>query len=117
MSWKFTHSGKVRDIYENDELNLVALVATDRVSAFDKVLPGDGIPGKGIALTAISNYYNKTNPPTEHTKECVKRALNGEDYSNGALFYYAPKYCGGSTAAWFESLTFCMELEGQRFFK
>ena len=68
-------------------------------------------------FTAISNYYNKTNPPTEHTKECVLRALNGEDYSNGALFYYAPKYCGGSTAAWFESLTFCMELEGQRFFK
>ena len=60
MSWKFTHSGKVRDIYENDELNLVALVATDRVSAFDKVLPGDGIPGKGIALTAISNYWAVT---------------------------------------------------------
>ena len=68
-------------------------------------------------FTCINNYYNKTNPPSQHTKECVRRALNGEDYSNGALFYYAPRYCGGSTAAWFESLTFCMELEGQRFFK
>lgn len=57
MSWKLTHSGKVRDVYENEELSLVALVATDRVSAFDNVLPGDGIPGKGIALTAISNYW------------------------------------------------------------
>ena len=68
-------------------------------------------------FTCINNYYNKTNPPSQHTKDCVRRALNGEDYSNGALFYYAPKYCGGSTAAWFESLTFCIELEGQRFFK
>lgn len=81
---------------------------------------GDSISGVLTAqgqFTAINNYYNKTNPPTQHTKDCVKRALNGEDYSNGALYYYAPKYCGGSTAAWFESLEFCMELEGQRFFK
>lgn len=68
-------------------------------------------------FTAISGYYSGRNKPTQNTIECAKRALGGEDNSNGAVYYYAPKYCGGSTAAWFESLTFCMELDGQRFFK
>lgn len=70
-------------------------------------------------FTAVSNYYNGVNPPTENTIECARRALNGEGASlvGDATFYYSPKYCGGSTAAWFESLTFCAELEGQRFFK
>lgn len=70
-------------------------------------------------FTAISSYYNKTNTPSSSTRECAKRALSGEgaEESKGATYYYAPKYCSGSTAAWFESLTFCMELEGQRFFK
>ncbi len=46
--------GKVRDIYDlGDQL---LLVVTDRLSAFDVVLPG-GIPGKGIALTQISNWW------------------------------------------------------------
>ncbi len=46
--------GKVRDIYEVDDLLLI--VATDRVSAFDVVLP-NGIPGKGKVLTQISLYW------------------------------------------------------------
>ena len=46
--------GKVRDIYDAGE-NLL-IVATDRVSAFDVVLP-DGIPGKGRALTRISVFW------------------------------------------------------------
>ena len=47
--------GKVRDIYRVDEQRLLIL-ATDRISAFDVVLP-DPIPGKGIVLTAISNFW------------------------------------------------------------
>jgi phosphoribosylaminoimidazole-succinocarboxamide synthase len=47
--------GKVRDIYTIDDSRLL-IVATDRISAFDVVLP-DPIPGKGIALTAISNFW------------------------------------------------------------
>jgi len=43
--------GKVRDIYDAGEHLLI--IATDRVSAFDVVLP-DGIPGKGRVLTQIS---------------------------------------------------------------
>jgi phosphoribosylaminoimidazole-succinocarboxamide synthase len=46
--------GKVRDIYDLEEHLL--LVATDRISAFDVVLP-NGIPGKGKVLTAISVYW------------------------------------------------------------
>jgi phosphoribosylaminoimidazole-succinocarboxamide synthase len=47
--------GKVRDIYEVDDKHML-IVASDRISAFDVVLP-DPIPGKGIVLTAISNFW------------------------------------------------------------
>src|ERR1043166_5981306 len=46
--------GKVRDIYDLGDRLL--LVATDRLSAFDVVLP-DPIPGKGIVLTGLSNFW------------------------------------------------------------
>lgn len=51
---KFLRSGKVRDVYEVGD-NLL-IVASDRVSAFDVVLP-NGIPGKGRVLTQISLYW------------------------------------------------------------
>ena len=47
--------GKVRDIYEVDDEHLL-FVATDRLSAFDVVLP-DPIPGKGEVLTALSLFW------------------------------------------------------------
>jgi phosphoribosylaminoimidazole-succinocarboxamide synthase len=50
----FMKRGKVRDIYDIGEYLL--LIATDRISAFDVVLP-DGIPGKGRVLTQISIYW------------------------------------------------------------
>ncbi|SDC31153.1 phosphoribosylaminoimidazole-succinocarboxamide synthase [Desulfurella multipotens] len=46
--------GKVRDVYEIDEKLLI--VATDRISAFDVILP-NGIPGKGEVLTQISLFW------------------------------------------------------------
>ncbi|HEX7373801.1 MAG TPA: phosphoribosylaminoimidazolesuccinocarboxamide synthase, partial [Steroidobacteraceae bacterium] len=49
------HQGKVRDIYALDEQHML-IVTTDRLSAFDVVLP-DPIPGKGRVLTSISNYW------------------------------------------------------------
>ncbi len=51
---KHIKSGKVRELYESGE-NLL-LVATDRVSAFDCILP-NGIPGKGRLLTSISAFW------------------------------------------------------------
>ena len=47
--------GKVRDIYEVDATHLL-IVATDRLSAFDVVLPTP-IPDKGRILTAMSNFW------------------------------------------------------------
>ncbi len=47
--------GKVRDIYKVGEDHLL-MVTTDRLSAFDVVLP-DPIPGKGAVLTAISRFW------------------------------------------------------------
>ncbi len=46
--------GKVRDIYTTGEA--LVLVATDRISAFDCVL-SPGIPGRGIVLTQLSNFW------------------------------------------------------------
>ena len=47
--------GKVRDLYEIDAEHLL-LVATDRLSAFDVVLPTP-IPGKGATLTRVSEFW------------------------------------------------------------
>jgi phosphoribosylaminoimidazole-succinocarboxamide synthase len=49
------HQGKVRDIYAIDDRHML-IVTTDRLSAFDVVLP-DPIPGKGRVLTTISNFW------------------------------------------------------------
>jgi phosphoribosylaminoimidazole-succinocarboxamide synthase len=49
------HAGKVRDIYAVDAQHLL-IVTTDRLSAFDVVLP-DPIPEKGRVLNAISNFW------------------------------------------------------------
>ena len=46
--------GKVRDLYDLDEALLI--VTTDRVSAFDVILPTP-IPGKGAVLTAMSEFW------------------------------------------------------------
>ncbi|MEQ1559874.1 MAG: phosphoribosylaminoimidazolesuccinocarboxamide synthase [Methyloglobulus sp.] len=47
--------GKVRDIYTIDDQHML-IVTTDRLSAFDVILP-DPIPGKGLMLTRISNFW------------------------------------------------------------
>lgn len=47
--------GKVRDIYNVDE-NHMLIVTTDRLSAFDVVLP-DPVPNKGVVLTQVSNFW------------------------------------------------------------
>jgi phosphoribosylaminoimidazole-succinocarboxamide synthase len=52
---RFVRSGKVRDLYELDEDRLL-LVASDRLSAFDVVLP-TAIPDKGRVLTGLSRFW------------------------------------------------------------
>jgi phosphoribosylaminoimidazole-succinocarboxamide synthase len=54
-SLKLRARGKVRDIYDIDE-NHMLIVSTDRLSAFDVILP-EPIPGKGKVLTRVSNFW------------------------------------------------------------
>lgn len=49
------HQGKVREIYAIDDEHLL-MVTSDRISAFDVILPTE-IPGKGIVLTQVSNFW------------------------------------------------------------
>lgn len=55
LDLKLFHRGKVRDTYEIDADRLL-MVATDRLSAFDRVLP-NGIPDRGKVLTQLSIFW------------------------------------------------------------
>ena len=54
-SLEHLHSGKVRELYAIDDERML-IVATDRISAFDVILPTP-IPGKGRMLTQLSNFW------------------------------------------------------------
>ncbi len=64
--WKHFYSGKIRDLYESEDSSqsdLVLIVASDRISAFDNIL-SPAIPDKGENLTAITNFwFEKLNVP------------------------------------------------------
>jgi phosphoribosylaminoimidazole-succinocarboxamide synthase len=53
--WTHIRTGKVRDLYSNDEGEIL-LVASDRISAFDWVMPTE-IPQKGAILTQLSLFW------------------------------------------------------------
>ena len=53
--WTHLRTGKVRDLYTND-LGCILLVASDRISAYDWVMPTE-IPGKGAVLTQLSLFW------------------------------------------------------------
>ena len=53
--WSHLRTGKVRDLYTNDKQEIL-LVASDRVSAYDWVMPTT-IPGKGAVLTQLSLFW------------------------------------------------------------
>lgn len=108
--------GEVGNCSEESKI-AVANVVINRVKSSQFPDTIEGVLTSPNQFTAITNYYNHTKTPSQNTIDCAKRALEGEDNTNGAIFYYAPKYCGGSTAAWFETLNFCFELDGQRYFK
>jgi phosphoribosylaminoimidazole-succinocarboxamide synthase len=68
------YSGKVRDLYEVDAHSML-VVATDRLSAFDVVLP-DPIPDKGRVLNSISNFW------FAKTQHLVPNHLTGRDLAS-----------------------------------
>ena len=72
--------GKVRDIYAVDDEHLL-IVATDRLSAFDVVLPTP-IPDKGRILTAMSNFWFARTAalvPNHLTTRPLEEVLTGEE--------------------------------------
>ncbi|MDP1659703.1 MAG: phosphoribosylaminoimidazolesuccinocarboxamide synthase [Methylotenera sp.] len=71
QSLKRIHQGKVRDIYDIDA-NTMLLVSTDRLSAFDVILP-TGIVNKGAMLTQMANFW------FEKLKDVVPNHLTGID--------------------------------------
>src|ERR1035437_2418844 len=81
--------GKVRDVYDLDAERLL-LVASDRISAFDVIMP-NGIPDKGILLTQISRFwFEKLADIAEH------HILSADPGSDPALRPYAAVLAGGS---------------------
>ncbi len=62
------HRGKVRDLYGVGD-NHILFIATDRLSAFDVILPSP-IPGKGALLTSISDFW------FEKTKDLIPNHLS-----------------------------------------
>lgn len=69
--------GKVRDIYNIDNESLL-FVASDRLSAFDVILP-DPVPGKGVLLTAVSNFW------FARTKDLIANQLTGRSLEELSL--------------------------------
>jgi phosphoribosylaminoimidazole-succinocarboxamide synthase len=55
-SYPFLRQGKVRDVYAAPDHTLLLIVASDRISAFDHILPNT-IPEKGRILTKLSNFW------------------------------------------------------------
>jgi len=68
------HRGKVRDVFDLGDGHLL-MVATDRLSAFDVVLP-DPIPGKGEMLCQISNFW------FDKTAHIIANHLTGIDVAS-----------------------------------
>lgn len=85
------HSGKVRDVYA--DLDSLYLVATDRISAFDVILP-TLVPDKGKALTQLSRYW------FEHLPEGIDHHVIGFDNPFPAEF-----------PGWTGRVTHCRRLE------
>lgn len=78
--FKRIHQGKVRDIYDLDAQHLL-IVTTDRVSAFDVVMPTP-IPGKGELLSRMTRFWmNKTRHiiPNQLTNIQPNDVLNADE--------------------------------------
>ena len=84
-------SAKVRDLYALDDDRLL-LVATDRVSAFDVVMP-NGIPRKGEVLTRMSEFwFNRTSEVVPNAFVAVLDASNAAEFGVDC----GPEYFGRS---------------------
>ena len=79
MHMKPIYSGKVREIYDISDKYLV-IVTTDRISAFDHILP-EPIKGKGIVLNKISNFW------FDKTRNIVSNHIIDDKIENMPTFF------------------------------
>lgn len=70
-------------------------------------------------FTAIHNYYDHEIPVSYTVHKAVRDAVRMKDTTNGALYFYAPRYLpkDSPAAEWFQSLKTTLELEGVRYCK
>ena len=82
------YRGKVRDVFSLSPLpgggGLLLVVATDRLSAFDHVLP-TGIPGKGRVLTSLSNFWFDLLGVPDHRTDRTVADLRLDQHARGGL--------------------------------
>ncbi len=79
-------SGKVREVYDLEDGRMV-IVTTDRISAFDVILPVD-IPGKGKVLNAVSEKW------FDLTKDICKNHLISSDTTDMPAEFQKPEFEG-----------------------
>ncbi len=74
---------------------------------------------KGVCqFSPVSNGRIWEVKVSEETNEAVERALNGEDISDGALYFVARKYADNRKLGWFDrNLTYLFEYGGHEFFR
>jgi phosphoribosylaminoimidazole-succinocarboxamide synthase len=84
MGMKKIISGKVREVFEINERELV-IVTTDRISAFDVILP-TLIPAKGIMLNKIANFW------FDFTKDIVTNHIISEELADMPEFFQKEEY-------------------------
>lgn len=83
--WKPIKEGKVRQVYDNGDS--LILVATDRISAFDKILPNT-IPDKGAILTKMSSFW------FDYTQDIVPNHMLSTDAADMPKFFQTPEFAG-----------------------
>ena len=79
-------SGKVREVYDLEDGRMV-IVTTDRLSAFDVILP-TLITDKGKVLNALSNFW------FDYTKDIVKNHMISSDLKDMPAEFQKPEYEG-----------------------
>ncbi len=97
---------------------LVANVILNRVNykkEFENDIEGVVFEKNQFAPVADGSYYKVG--ISSLTKEAVDRCLDGEDYSDGALFFFMRSGTTKNTAAWFDSLKFICKYGCHEFFK
>lgn len=85
---------------------LVANVIINRVNSPKFANTVTGVITSPKQFSPVSNGAINSATPSEQTKEAVQRALSGEDYSEGSLYFIARRYCSESATSWFDN---CLE--------